>query len=144
MTRQISLARQGGAALAVALLLLVVFTILAIAAMGGSRMQLVMAGNMQFGTLAFQAAQTALEIRLATGAFTTAAAADVDDYEFADIGATAQSSVEYRAATDAPAGGYSLGAGFQAYHFEITATAAAPRGATSTQVQGLYIIGPGG
>ena len=136
--------RQRGVALAVALMLLLVITVLAISAMSSSRMQLVMAGNTQFSILAFQAAQTAIETRFAEGGFTTDSTADVDDYEFEAIGSTAQSTVSYRAATDVPAGGYSLGAGFQAYHFEITATATAPRGATSSQVQGLYIVGPGG
>lgn len=148
MTRNIQSLRgnrkQSGAALIVALILLLVITILAMSMMGTSRMQLVMAGNTQFSLLAFQAAQSAIESRIIAAGFSTGTAAADVTYPYASIGTSATASIDYITASDVPAGGYSLGAGFQAYHFQIDAAATAPRGATSSQSQGIYIVGPGG
>jgi len=135
---------QKGAALIVALILLLVITILAVSMMGTSRLQLVMAGNNQFSLLAFQAAQSAIESRLILAGFTTGAPPANVTYPYNGIGSSATAAVTYQAATEVPAGGYSIGAGFQAYHFEIDVTATAPRGAASNQTQGVYIVGPGG
>jgi len=46
--------------------------------------------------------------------------------------------------TPVPRGGYSLGTGFEAYHFEIASTGSSRRGAESVHEQGLYIVGPDG
>ncbi|HLU62460.1 MAG TPA: PilX N-terminal domain-containing pilus assembly protein, partial [Gammaproteobacteria bacterium] len=56
--------QQRGAALFVALILLIVITILAVSTMGTSRLELRMAGNTQFSVHAFQAAQSAIENRI--------------------------------------------------------------------------------
>lgn len=136
--------RQSGAALIVALVLLVIITITAVSMMSTTRMELVMAGNTQFGLHAFQAAQSAIEARLDAGGFTTGAAPAAVTHNYAASGSSATSNVAFVLSTDVPAGGYSLGAGFQAYHFQLNAAATAPRGATSNQTQGFYIVGPGG
>ncbi len=135
---------QRGAALFVALILLLVITILAVSTMGTARLELRMAGNSQFSLQAFQAAQSAIEVRIATTEFTTGTAPAEQTHTFTTIGSEAKSNVAYRTATDVPSGGYSLGAGFQAYHFQIDVAATAPRGAVSNQTQGIYIVGPGG
>ena len=46
--------------------------------------------------------------------------------------------------TIVPGGGYSMGTGFQAYHFNVESTGRSRRGAEATHTQSVYIIGPGG
>ena len=44
--------------------------------------------------------------------------------------------------TDVPEGGYSMGShGFKAYHFDVTSTGAARRGASADANQSFYIKG---
>ena len=63
MKRQLSRHKsQGGAALIVGLMLLVIVTLLAVTAMGTANTELVMAGNEQFRERAFQAAETGIEM----------------------------------------------------------------------------------
>ena len=51
---------------------------------------------------------------------------------------------EQSGSTPVPGGGYSLGTGFEAYHFVVDSFGSAERGATSSHEQSFYIIGPGG
>lgn len=136
--------RQSGAALIVAMILLLVITIIAVSAMGTSRLELRMAGDQQFSLIAFQAAQSAIESRIVEGGFSTTMSTTPDTYPFTDMSANAETVVRYETASEVPGGGYSLGSGFQAYHFEIDASATGPRDAMSEQIQGFYIVGPGG
>ena len=132
---------QRGAALIVGLVLLLVMTLLGVAAMRTSTLQLVMAGNSQYSQLAFQAAESGIENEFNGGGLTTTLDRDVT-YDLGD-GTEAETNIAYTTSTAVPAGGYSIGAGFQAHHFEIRAIGTAPRNATSTHRQGLYIVGPG-
>src|SRR5256884_2014014 len=61
--------RQRGAALVVALLLLLVITLLAVAGMNAAAVEFVMAGNEQHRQNAFQAAETGIEQTIVTGGF---------------------------------------------------------------------------
>lgn len=151
---------QRGAALAVGLILLLVLTILAISGMSTATLELRMAGNKQFQERAFEAADVGIERAMNSGVYNTSiptlcpgngcplgnnsvpntadTPAEEDQFEFtmtfdADTGATA-----------VPGGGYSLGTGLQAYHFEVESTGESNRGAESQNVQSFYIIGPGG
>jgi len=135
--------QQRGAALFVALILLIVITILAVSTMGTSRLELRMAGNTQFSVHAFQAAQSAIENRISASSFTTAGGPVSSTHNYSSIGAQATSVMEYLKSTDVPVGGFSFGAGFQAFHFQIDVEATAPRQARSNQTQGFYIVGPG-
>lgn len=143
--------REDGAALVIGLLLLLILTILAISGMTTATLELQMAGNMQYKERAFQAAETGIEQAIATATFSTvtphatAAPQDVapadtsnnDTYEFT-MGFDQQTGT-----TIVPGGGYSLGTGFQAYHFNIESTGRSERGAEATHQQSVYIIGPG-
>ena len=62
-------ARQAGAALVVAMILLIILTLLAISGMTTSTTELQMAGNEQYTENAFQAAETGIERTIANGAF---------------------------------------------------------------------------
>lgn len=132
---------QRGAALIVGLVLLLVMTLLGVAAMRTSTLQLVMAGNSQYSQLAFQAAESGIENEFNAGGLTTTLNRD-ENYDLGD-GTEVDTHIEYTSSTAVPSGGYSIGAGFQAHHFEIRAIGTAPRGATSIHRQGLYIVGPG-
>ena len=61
--------RQRGAALVVALVLLMILTVLGISGMTTATLQLTMAGNAQFHQQAFQAAETGLAIAISGGRF---------------------------------------------------------------------------
>jgi len=142
-------AAQRGAALVIGLILLLVLTLLAVSGMNTSTLELQMSGNQQFGQDAFQAAETGIDRALQSGDYTTVETTTVPETALPDSTDTVASETVFNAdngVTPVPAGGYSLGVskGFQAYHFDITSTGTAGRGATSTQTQSFYIVGPGG
>jgi type IV pilus assembly protein PilX len=162
-------ARQQGAALVVGLILLLVLTLLAISGMTTASLELQMAGNEQYQERAFQAADAGIEQAMAAGVFNTnaqigaydnvAAVSPVPDRGTGRqitscpevAGAADGQQCEYfmrfdlqSGTTAVPGGGYSIGTGFQAYHFVIDSYGTADRGALSEHRQSFYIIGPGG
>jgi type II secretory pathway pseudopilin PulG len=154
--------RQGGAALVIGLLLLLVLTILAISGMTTATLELQMAGNTQYKERAFQAAETGIEQAIDTATFDTSTpfvasnqpadgavdldnlAGDADDCETEDCYDFNMEFDTETGTTIVPGGGYSMGTGFQAYHFNIESTGRSRRGAEATHTQSIYIIGPGG
>lgn len=142
-------ARQRGAALVIGLILLLVLTLLAVSGMSTSTLELQMTGNQQFSQNAFQAAETGIDRALGSGNYTTVAPTVVGNTSLSGSTDVFNSTTTFNSdngVTPVPAGGFSLGVstGFQAYHFDITSTGAAGRGATSTNTQSFYIVGPGG
>ncbi len=136
--------RQRGGALIVGLVLLAVLTMLGVAGMKTSIMELTMAGNKQFSEDAFQAAETGIDRALQAGAFNTATPTVVPKALVIPAHNTAvESRTEFKRNTRVPEGGFSLGEdGFEAYHFEVMSTGSAPRNAVSTHRQWFYIVGP--
>ena len=142
---------QDGAALVIGLLLLLVLTILAISGMTTATLELQMAGNTQYKERAFQAAETGIEQALDTATFNTSTAhAAVNQPVDTTVGTTNDDSYDFNMEFDrqtgttmVPGGGYSMGTGFQAYHFNIESTGRSERGAEATHTQSVYIIGPG-
>lgn len=141
---------QGGAALVVGLILLMVLTLLAISGMNTATVELQMAGNMQAAQNAFQAAEIGIEQTVATSVLSTVAPTTVpqttvpgsttDRYETVTRFDTASGT------TPVPAGGFSMGvgAGFSAYHFDVTSTGTSARDARAVNTQSFYIVGPSG
>lgn len=141
--------RQQGAALIVGLILLLVLTILAVSGVLTSTLELRMVGNQQQQERAFQAADTAIEIAMASATFSTTgevvvlptpldvADPDGDQYEYV---------LRFESESSLPTvpTGYSLASGFQAYHFAVDSTGTSSGGASSEHAQGFYIVGPGG
>jgi hypothetical protein len=140
---------QRGVALFVGLILLLVITVLAIAAMSMATADLRMAANRQFRENAFQAASRGIDVAVitpnlpTTGAdvvvpSTTIPGSSTDSYQYT-ITFDPEAGI-----TGVPAGGYSLGAGtgFSAFHFEVEATGKSARDAEVVQEQGFYVIGP--
>lgn len=152
--------RQSGAALVVGLVLLVVVTVLAISGMNTATTELAIARNDQNYENAFQAAETGLEIALASGPFTTAgmvlARQPVGADELAHAHDFVDVQIQYDSTTLVPDSAFSLGvgSGIAAYHFVATATAESSRvagGGTDTDrdasavhTQAFYVVGPSG
>ena len=162
-------ARQSGAALVVGLILLLVLTLLAISGMTTASLELQMAGNEQYQERAFQFADAGIEQAMAAGVFNTNAAVGTYDNVAAVnpvpdrgtgrqvtncpevAGAVDGQQCEYflrfdiqNGQTAVPGGGYSIGTGFEAYHFIIDSYGTAERGAMSEHRQSFYVVGPGG
>lgn len=136
--------RQRGAVLVIALLLLTVFTLLAVTAMRTSVAELWMAGGEQFHRVAVEAASAGVEaaivrLRASQGAVVGGAATAGG----ASINGGAPSSpyvaTMRRAGTEASLPGSSVEK-FAGEHFEIESTGTAPRGARDVQVQGVVVI----
>jgi type IV pilus assembly protein PilX len=170
--RQLSSVSQRGAALVVGLLLLLVLTLLAISGMTTASLELQMAGNEQYQERAFQAAEAAIERAIQAGVYdtTTTIGAYTPSGDpnvppmpqrgsgvtgcvqtIADDGSVTDTEDCYEyfmrfdeqtGTTPVPGGGYSLGTGFQAYHFVVDAYGASNRGAASHHTQSFYIVGP--
>ncbi len=164
-----SRSRQSGAALIVGLIMLLVLTLLAVSGMTTASLELLMAGNMQYQERSFQAADAGLEQAMAAGIYdTNTPIGTYDDVtainpaptrgtgsqiqncaEPDDPAATQECEYFLRfdmqaGQTPVPGGGYSLGTGFEAYHFVIDSFGTAERGAQSQHQQSFYVVGPGG
>ncbi len=169
-----SSSRQRGAALVVGLLLLLVLTLLAISGMTTAALELQMAGNEQYQERAFQAADVAIERAIQAGVYNTntpigtyipsgdpdiaptpdrgdGVAGCVQTLDSTGTASDSEDCYEYfmrfdeqTGTTPVPQGGYSLGMGFQAYHFVVDGYGTSNRGAASDHVQSFYVVGPGG
>ena len=142
--------KQGGAALVVGLILLVVITVLAISGMNTATTELAMARNDQNYENAFQAAETGIESALAQGGFNTLNPATVTTTVNAHDSVTA--NVQFERSTLVPDAAFSLGSGsgISAYHFLATSQAESrrdpgnttDRDATAMHTQAFYVVGP--
>ncbi|MFK7886842.1 MAG: PilX N-terminal domain-containing pilus assembly protein [Gammaproteobacteria bacterium] len=132
--------RQRGAALIIGLLLLLVLTVFAISGMSRATLELALSGNTQFSENAFQAAESAIEAELVWGAATPATPRP-GVFSFAD-NVTATSLVTFDATRLAPPG-FSL-TEYQSDHYQILATGASGKNATTTNEQGFFVVVPNG
>jgi type IV pilus assembly protein PilX len=160
---------ETGAALVVGLILLLVLTLLAISGMTTASLELQMAGNAQYQERSFQAAEAGIEQALAGGIYDTNVPIGTYDNVAAispvptrgtgrQVGncpevnnPTAGEQCEYfmrfdlqSGQTPVPSGGYSIGTGFEAYHFVVDSYGTSDRGAQSEHRQSFYIVGPSG
>ena len=138
--------QQRGAALVVGLVIMLIVTLLAVTGIGTARLELLMAGNMQFQQQAFQAAEAGLERRFLEAAdFNTdwTTSNSFTDFTFGGANEITVTTTGRHLGVGLPPAGYSLGGEFAAFHFEITSTAVGMRGASTELVQGFYIVGPG-
>lgn len=129
---------EGGVALVIALLLLVIVTLLAITGMRVSVAELWMAGSEQFHRAAVEAASEGVEagiarLRASRGALVGEIAGDVEPAN------AAYSATIRRAGTEASIPGSSAEK-FVGEHFELESAGSASRGATDVQIQGVVVI----
>jgi type IV pilus assembly protein PilX len=140
--------RQGGAALVVGMILLMVLTLLAISGMTSATMELQMAGNAQYSENAFQAAETGVEEAMRDARVNGRNTANVDPEKTEVVAGTTDHYKIHtvhnpdNGVTKVPSGGFSMGVGkgFSAYHFDITSTGTSSRSSTQTHVQGFYVV----
>jgi len=132
---------QQGAALIVGLVLMLAITILGVSGINMATLELNMAGNSQAAQLAFQAAETGIDVALA-GPVSTTTPQVYSNVPIGDGTYTFSARVTCAGTTPVPEGIYSEGIGARAIHFDIEATGRGPRNASSTHTQGVYIIGP--
>jgi Tfp pilus assembly protein PilX len=133
-----------GAALPVALLLLLVITLLAVAGMRSSAVGFLMAGNEQYRQKAFMAAEAGIEQTMITGTYNPS----VPTVTF--TGAIPNTASDaYTANVVAQLGGAAQGAiwgsswnSFSSYHFEVQSTGTSVRNSQATHDQGVAIIAP--
>jgi type IV pilus assembly protein PilX len=141
--------KQGGAALVVGLILMVVITVLAISGMNTATTELAMARNDQSYENAFQAAETGLEMAISQGRFNTLVnvnlAQTVNSYD------SVTAVINFEDTTLVPDRAFSMGvgSGIAAYHFNAVATAESKfdpagtdRDASAVHTQAFYVVGP--
>ena len=141
MSLKNSLSRQRGAALIVSLILMLVLTVLGISAMNMSTLELQMAGNTQASELAFQAAETGIDVAMA-GPVTTVGPTTYNNVALGDGSYTFTSQIGCAATTTVPEGIYSEGGGARAIHFDAASVGQGPRNAVSNHAHSVYIVGP--
>jgi type IV pilus assembly protein PilX len=144
MIKKFPVKQQNGAALVVGLLLLLVLTLLAISGMNTASLELVMAGNTQYGQNAFQAAEAGIERTLVNGTFNPGggvvgpgAPVTVDGPNTFIVTITPQLG-----GAPQPAMWGSTWDSFSTYHFEINSLGQSARNAVTTNRQGLAVIAP--
>ena len=135
---------ERGAALVIGLLLLLVLTLLAVSGMNSASLEFVMAGNEQYRTNAFQAAEAGVEQAFAVGTFNPGTAP-------APVTGASTATDSWRFSIISPLGGSAMGgspgdswASFATYHFEIQATGASTRGSNAADWQGVWMRAPAG
>jgi hypothetical protein len=132
---------QGGSALLMTLIVLLLLTVASLAVARMSRTDMITLNSRQRSTALFQAADSAVDRELSIGA------ADIDTPRVtpSTVG-TVDLDVETRFETygEVPTGGYSLGGEFGAYHFEIRARAEDSDEGNAEIMAGFYVVGPSG
>jgi hypothetical protein len=133
--------KQKGAALIVGLVLMLVLTVLGISGMNMASLELQMANNTQAAQLAFQAAETGIDIAL-SGPVSTAAPQTYAPSYLGDGSYEYEGSIACAATTRVPEGAYSEDIAARAIHFDATVIGTGPRNAISRHTQSVYIVGP--
>lgn len=134
--------RQRGAALIIGLVFMLVLTVLGVSGINMATLELEMADNTQASELAFQAAETGIEVALA-GPISTTRTQTYEGVPIGDGTYTFDARIACAGTTRVPDGIYSEGAGTRAIHFDVTSTGFGPRNAVSQHTQSVYIVGPG-
>lgn len=140
---------QGGAALVVGMLLLLVLTLLAISGMNTASLELSMAGNVQYRENAFRAAETGIEQALVLGNFNPSEPTQRLPAEVDETIPIPNTSDSFAATIEPSLGGAAQPAlwgaswdAFSTYHFEVQSEGRSVRNAAATTVQGVAVIAP--
>jgi hypothetical protein len=132
---------QSGAALVIALILLVALSLMAISSMNSASLDLIMAGNEQYRSRAFVAAETGVERAIAGGTFNsgadssqaaTSTGSGTDQYDYAITRPNA-------GIVEAAPPGNSEGT-FGSIYFRIASTGTSVRGTRATSTQEIYEV----
>jgi len=133
--------RQSGAALVIALILLVALSLMAISSMNTASLDLIMAGNEQYRGRAFAAAEAGIASAFKSGTFDSGA----DSSQSSTATGSGNDTYSYTitrpnsGALEPPPSGNSEGT-FGTVYFRITSTGTSERGTTAQSRQELYEI----
>lgn len=148
MTLSPATGNQQGSALPVGMILLFILTLLGVAGMNASKLELAMAGNLQNYEYVHQAAEAVLQRAMAENPPSiTLNRTDVPANlpAGANDAATGSYDIRWLSQGPVPSGGFSITDEFTAQHFVVRGTAALSNSNhTATHVQGYFVIAPGG
>jgi hypothetical protein len=133
--------RQTGAALVTGLILLLILTVLGISGMNMATLELAMANNVQARALAFQAAETGIDIAL-SGPLDPAAPVRYLDRRLGNGSYGFDAIVVCTGTRPWPKMDADDGPELQAVHFEVAVTGKGPRNAVARLTQGFYLLTP--
>lgn len=134
--------RQQGAALVVGLLLLLVLTLLAVSGMNSASLEFIMAGNEQYRSNAFQAAEGGIEQSMSLGVFNPGSPAQALNGAPTATDTWTATLTPQLLGVPLPAMWGNSWNSFSTYHFEITSTGSSTRGARAINLQGVAVISP--
>lgn len=136
--------RQKGLVLGIALIFLLLFALLGVAALQASALEQIMAANSQRSYRTFQAVESAIDVALRDAIRQRSRLRDTTGAVSSRIfaGITVTSRIEYQGTAHTVPDGYSLRGAFRAHHFFIRAESGTGSGAAAHQ-RGIMVIGPG-
>lgn len=138
--------RQQGAALVIGLVLLMVLTLLAVSGMNSASLEFIMAGNEQYRSNAFQAAEVGVAQAFVLGDFTGNVvvpqpfAGNTNGNDTWAVSITMPVGTTTRTAPP----NYSMNSSFAGFYFEVASQGTSSRGASEVATQGFYKLAPGG
>ncbi len=137
-----SIGRQHGAVLVVALVLMLVLTVIGISGLNTATMEITMAGSAQAQHDAFELAENAIDIALATESYATSGPRTVTflgDPDFDRQAVTTYTGINTPVPGEANSQG--VAGAMVAWHFEVVSRGQGPRNAAASHVQGFYVRG---
>jgi type IV pilus assembly protein PilX len=133
---------QQGAVLVVGLVLMLVLTVVGISGMNTATMEITMANSAQVQQDAFQLAENAIDIALATENYTTAGPRTVALLGTPDFDRQAVTTyTDINTGIPGEANSMGVPGAMVAWHFEVVAQGLGPRNAAAAHTQGFYIRG---
>jgi type IV pilus assembly protein PilX len=134
--------RQQGAVLVVGLVLMLVLTVIGISGMNTATMEITMASSAQAQQDAFQLAENAIDIALATENYATTEPRTVALLGVADFDRQAVTTyTEVNTPIPGEANSQGVAGAMEAWHFEVVAKSQGPRNAAASHTQGFYVRG---
>lgn len=134
--------RQQGAVLVAGLVLMLVLTVIGVSGMNMATMEIAMAGSAQVQQDAFQLAENAIDIALATENYTTAGPRTVALLGVPDFDRQAVTTyTDINTPIPGEANSQGVAGAMVAWHFEIVAQGQGPRNAAASHTQGFYVRG---
>ena len=134
---------ERGSALVIGLILLLLLTLLAVSGMNSASLEFIMAGNEQYRSNAFQAAEAGIEQSMSLGAFNPAIIPGPTLNGAPNATDTWSAAIQPQLlGAPQPAMWGNSWNSFSTYHFEITSTGTAVRSARAINTQGVAVISP--
>ncbi len=134
--------RQQGAALVVGLVLMLVLTVVGVSGMNTATMEITMANSVQTQQDAFQLAENAIDIALATETYTTAGPRFINLLGTPAYDRRATTTyLDINTAIPGEANSEGVSGAMVAWHFQSQSAGLGPRNATSAHIQGFFVRG---